>query len=221
MWSRNKKQMRKGRTMVTIASFKGCDLFVAERTANRDLNWFPLFVIRSHVDLFPFHWVVHFSSVHWQNDSATVVMIFWFGHYSLQVRYFSGKLSEAFAALRSSSKLFEALLGRHNECAPLPTVAAASRAVFLAHLARALSILIIPGIILLVTCACIARMLWLKKSNAANTNPNVSMVTPKWRQRRKKATIQLTVIIIAFIAPYLLYFILHTLKRAFSSAMDF
>ena len=89
------------------------------------------------------------------------------------------------------------------------------------HVARAISILIIPGIILLVTCACIARVLWLKKSSAANTNSDESMVTPKWRQRRKKATIQLTVIIIAFIAPYLLYFILHTLKLAFSSAMDF
>ena len=89
------------------------------------------------------------------------------------------------------------------------------------QIARELSILIIPGIILLVTCACIARMLWLKKSNAANTNSNESTVTPKWRQRRKKATIQLIVIIIAFIAPYILSSILNTLKGAFSSAMDF
>ena len=88
------------------------------------------------------------------------------------------------------------------------------------QIARALSILIIPGIILLVTCACIARVLWLKKSNAANTNSNESTVTPKWRQRRKKATIQLTVIIIAFIAPYFLVSILNTLL-AFSSSMDF
>ena len=88
-------------------------------------------------------------------------------------------------------------------------------------MARAISILIIPGIILFVTCACIARMLWLKKSNAANTNSNESNVTEIWRQQRKKATIQLTVIIIAFIGPYLLYFILPTLKLAFSSAMDF
>ena len=88
------------------------------------------------------------------------------------------------------------------------------------HVARAISILIIPGIILFVTCACIARMLWLKKNNAANTNSNESNVTEIWRQQRKKATIQLTVIIIAFIGPYLLYFILHTLKLAFSSPME-
>ena len=50
-----------------------------------------------------FHWVVHCSSVHWQNDSATVVMIFWFGHYSLQVRYF---FWETVGGFRRSSKLY-------------------------------------------------------------------------------------------------------------------
>ena len=89
------------------------------------------------------------------------------------------------------------------------------------QIVRELSILIIPGIILLVTCACIARVLWLKKSSAANTNSNESNVTQRWRQRRRHATIQLTVIIIAFIAPYLLFFILHILKMTFSSSMDF
>ena len=88
------------------------------------------------------------------------------------------------------------------------------------QIVRELSILIIPGIILLVTCACIARVLWLKKSDVANTNSNESNATQRWRQRRRHATIQLTVIIIAFIGPYLLYFILNTLKLAFSSAMD-
>ena len=88
------------------------------------------------------------------------------------------------------------------------------------QIVRELSILIIPGIILLVTCACIARMLWLKKSNVANTNSNESNVTQRWRQRRRQATIQLTVIIIAFIAPYVLFLILNTLKLAFSSSMD-
>ena len=81
------------------------------------------------------------------------------------------------------------------------------------QMASVLSIFVVPGIILLVTCACIARVLWFKKSNVANTNSNES----RWRQRRRKATIQLTVIMIAFIVPYFLYSILN----GFSSSMVF
>ena len=85
---------------------------------------------------------------------------------------------------------------------------------------RSLFTYVLPSIILVVTCTCIARMLWVKKVDEANTS-NESEVNRTWRQRRKKVTTQLTVIIIALIVPYLSFFIIHTLKAMFNPSVDF
>ena len=85
-----------------------------------------------------------------------------------------------------------------------------------------LSTFVLPSIILIFSCACIARVLWTKEVNAAaNTNSNESESgVRKWCQQRKKATTQLIVIIIAFLGPYLINFIIGALKLTFSSSMD-
>ena len=90
-----------------------------------------------------------------------------------------------------------------------------------AQMLRALFAYVLPSIICVVTCTCIARMLWIKKGNAANKPSNESEVNENWRRQRKKATTQLTVIITAFIVPYLSFFILSTLKAMFNRSVDF
>ena len=77
---------------------------------------------------------------------------------------------------------------------------------------------ILPSIFLTVACSCIARMLWIGKANVISGQ---SQSTEKWRQRRKKATTELIVIIIAFIVPYLSFSIAVILKMNLSPSVDF
>ena len=83
-----------------------------------------------------------------------------------------------------------------------------------------LSAFILPSIILVCTCASIIKMLW-KKNSVGITGSGDSQKSAVWRIRRRKATIQLTAMIIAFVAPYSLAFASYTVRALFPITIDF
>ena len=84
---------------------------------------------------------------------------------------------------------------------------------------RLLLTYVLPSIFLTITCICIVRTLWMKKVNVAVSNQ--SQAAEKWQRRRRKATIQLIVIIVAFIVPYLLFNIVTAVKLNLTKPEDY
>ena len=83
-----------------------------------------------------------------------------------------------------------------------------------------LSAFILPSIILVCTCARIIKMLW-KKNSVGITGSGDSKKSAVWRIRCRKATIQLTAMIIAFVAPYSLAFALNIVRLLSPLTIDY
>ena len=88
------------------------------------------------------------------------------------------------------------------------------------QLVRAMLVYILPSIIQIVTCVSICRMVYKRQRQATGAQSN-SEVTRQRRIRRKKATIQLLAIILAFIVPYSLYFAYTVFKSIFVRSIEF
>ena len=95
-----------------------------------------------------------------------------------------------------------------------------NRVAMLTQLVRSLLGYILPSIILIFTCISIWRMLCKQEriTPGASSNPEV---INKWRIMRKKITIQLLVIIIAFAVPYSFFVAYAVFKAIFLPSMDF
>ena len=84
---------------------------------------------------------------------------------------------------------------------------------------RLLLTYVLPSIFLTITCICIVRMLWMKKVNVAVSNQ--SQAAEKWNRRRRKATIQLIVIIVAFFVPFFLFNIYVAVRLNLAKGEDY
>ena len=84
---------------------------------------------------------------------------------------------------------------------------------------RPLLMYVLPNIILICTCTSIWRMLCKRQITAGGQN-SLEM-NRKWCIRRKKATIQLMAIIIAFTVPCSIFFLYAVLKSIFVPSIEF
>ena len=86
---------------------------------------------------------------------------------------------------------------------------------------KLLSTFILPSIILVCTCACIIRMLWKRNRSIGNASSGNSRATAVWRISCRKATIQLTAMIIAFVVPHFLVIASNIVRLLSPLTIDF
>ena len=81
---------------------------------------------------------------------------------------------------------------------------------------------VFPLAILIFSCVSIIRVVWKRKLHVVAVHERgVALALKKWRLKQKKATTLLVALIVAFVVPYLVYFVYNTFKIIVKPSIDF